>query len=123
MHLACFITALMGALLGYLYYNKKPARVFMGDTGALALGGLLAALAMVTKKEIALIVIAGIPVIETLSVIIQVAAVKTIHRRVFPYTPIHYSFRIKGMAEQNVVRLFWAVEAVFALIGLWIGLH
>ena len=75
------------------------------------------------KKEIALIVIAGIPVIETLSVIIQVAAVKTIHRRVFPYTPIHYSFRIKGMAEQNVVRLFWAVEAVFALIGLWIGLH
>ena len=122
-HLACFITALMGGLLGYLYYNKKPARVFMGDTGALALGGLLAALAMVTKKEIALIVIAGIPVIETLSVIIQVAAVKTIHRRVFPYTPIHYSFRIKGMAEQNVVRLFWIVEAVFALIGLWIGLH
>lgn len=122
-HLGCFITALMGGLLGYLYYNKKPARVFMGDTGALALGGLLAALAMVMKKEIALIVIAGIPVIETLSVIIQVAAVKTIHRRVFPYTPIHYSFRIKGMSEQNVVRLFWIVEAVFALIGLWIGLH
>ncbi|MDO4414845.1 MAG: phospho-N-acetylmuramoyl-pentapeptide-transferase [Erysipelotrichaceae bacterium] len=111
------IAGLIGALLGYLYYNKKPAKVFMGDTGALALGGILAAIAMVTKKEIALIVIAGIPVIETLSVILQVAAVKTIHRRIFPYTPIHYSFRLKGMPEKSVVYLFWMVEAVFALLG------
>lgn len=115
------IASLMGSLLGYLYYNKKPAKVFMGDTGALALGGILAAIAMVTKKEMALIVIAGIPVIETLSVILQVAAVKTIHRRIFPYTPIHYSFRLKGMPEKSVVYLFWMTEAVFALLGFWLA--
>ena len=115
------IIALIGALLGYLYYNKKPAKVFMGDTGALALGGILAAIAMVTKKEMALIVIAGVPVLETLSVILQVAAVKTIHRRIFPYTPIHYSFRLKGMPEKSVVYLFWMAEAVFALLGFWIA--
>ena len=116
-----FIAALIGSLLGYLYYNKKPARVFMGDTGALALGGILAALAMVTKKELALIVIAGVPVIETLSVILQVAAVKTIHRRIFPYTPIHYSFRLKGMPEKSVVYLFWIAEAVFAAAGFFLA--
>lgn len=115
------IISLIGALLGYLYYNKKPAKVFMGDTGALALGGILAAIAMVTKKEMALIVIAGVPVLETLSVILQVAAVKTIHRRIFPYTPIHYSFRLKGMPEKSVVYLFWMAEAVFALLGFWIA--
>lgn len=117
------IAALIGSLMGYLYYNKKPARVFMGDTGALALGGILAALAMVTKKELALIVIAGVPVIETLSVILQVAAVKTIHRRIFPYTPIHYSFRLKGMPEKSVVYLFWMAEAVFAIAGYFLAIR
>lgn len=117
------IVSLLGSLLGYLYYNKKPARVFMGDTGALALGGILAAIAMVTKKELALIVIAGIPVIETLSVILQVAAVKTIHRRIFPYTPIHYSFRLKGMPEKSVVYLFWMAEAVFAILGFFLAMR
>ncbi len=118
-----FVLCLIGALLGYLYYNKKPARVFMGDTGALALGGVLAALAMVTKTELALILIAGIPVIETLCVIIQQVSVRTVHKRVFPYTPIHYAFRIKGMPEVNIVRMFWVVEAIFACIGLFVALH
>ena len=113
----------MGALLGYLYYNKKPAKIFMGDTGSLALGGVLAALAMVMKKELALIFVGGIFVVETLCVIIQLTSVKLRHKRVFPYTPIHYAFRLKGMPEVNIVRMFWLVEAVFALIGLWIGLH
>ena len=118
-----FVLCLIGALLGYLYYNKKPARVFMGDTGPLALGGVLAALAMVTKTELSLILIAGIPVIETLCVIIQQVSVRTVHKRVFPYTPIHYAFRIKGMPEVNIVRMFWVVEAIFACIGLFVALH
>ena len=118
-----FVLCLIGSLLGYLYYNKKPARVFMGDTGALALGGVLAGLAMVTKTELALIFIAGVPVIETLCVIIQQVSVRTVHKRVFTYTPIHYAFRIKGMPEVNIVKMFWVVEAIFACIGLWIALH
>lgn len=118
-----FVLCLIGALLGYLYYNKKPAKVFMGDTGALALGGVLAALAMVTKTELPLIFIAGVPVIETLCVIIQQVSVRTVHKRVFVYTPIHYAFRIKGMREVNIVKMFWLVEAIFACIGLWIALY
>lgn len=118
-----FVVCLMGALLGYLYYNKKPAKVFMGDTGALALGGVLAALAMVTKTELSLILIAGVPVIETLCVIIQQVSVRTRHKRVFPYTPIHYAFRIKGMPEVNIVRMFWLVEVIFAAVGLFVALH
>ena len=118
-----FVLCLIGSLLGYLYYNKKPARVFMGDTGALALGGVLAGLAMVTKTELALIFIAGVPVIETLCVMIQQVSVRTVHKRVFTYTPIHYAFRIKGMPEVNIVKMFWVVEAIFACIGLWIALH
>ena len=118
-----FVLCLIGALLGYLYYNKKPAKVFMGDTGALALGGVLAALAMVTKTELPLIFIAGVPAIETLCVIIQQVSVRTVHKRVFVYTPIHYAFRIKGMREVNIVKMFWVVEAIFACIGLWIALY
>lgn len=119
---ALLITSLIGALLGYLYYNKKPARVFMGDTGSLSLGGLMAAVAMITKTEIAFIVIAGVFVIDTLTVIIQIASVKLRGKRVFLYTPIHFAFRIKGMPEVNVVRMFWAAEACFALLGLLIAL-
>ena len=121
-NLVMLILCLIGALFGYLYFNKKPARVFMGDTGSLALGGILAALAMVLKEEIALIFIAGVPVIETLCVLIQQISVRTFHNRVFIYTPIHYAFRIKGMREVNIVRMFWMAEALFALIGLFIAL-
>lgn len=121
--LATFICALEGALLGYLHFNVKPARIFMGDTGSLALGAVLAALAMVTKKELALIVIGGVFVIETLCVIIQISSVKLRHKKVFPYTPIHYAFVIKGMGERQVVHLFWLAAFLFMLAGLWVGLN
>ena len=121
--LQMFIVCLIGALVGYLYYNKKPARIFMGDCGALALGGALAAIAMVTKMELELVVIAGVPVLETLSVILQVLAVKTVHHRIFSYTPIHYAFRLKGIPEKSVVIMFWAAEAVFAALGLWLCIN
>ena len=120
--LCIFISSLCGALIGYLHFNKKPARVFMGDTGALALGGVLAAIALVTKTEICLILIAGVPVIETLCVIIQQVSVRTVHKRVFRYTPIHYAFRLRGMSEKNIVYMFWIAEAVLACIGLWAAL-
>ena len=119
--ISVFITSLFGALFGYLHYNVKPAKIFMGDTGSLALGGVLAALAMVLKKEIPLILIGGVFVIETLCVIIQITSVKTRHKKVFPYTPIHYSFVIKGMSENNTVHLFWVVSALFAILGFFAG--
>lgn len=122
-NLVLVIVCLIASLLGYLYYNKKPARIFMGDTGSLALGGILAALAMVLKEEVALIFIAGVPVIETLCVLIQQISVRTVHKRVFIYTPIHYAFRIKGMPEVNIVRMFWLVEAVLAALGLFVAFH
>lgn len=119
--ISVFITSLLGALFGYLHYNVKPAKIFMGDTGSLALGGVLAALAMILKKEIPLILIGGVFVIETLCVIIQITSVKTRHKKVFPYTPIHYSFVIKGMSENNTVHLFWVVSALFAILGFFAG--
>ncbi len=117
------ISSLLGALIAYLKYNVKPAKIFMGDTGALALGAILAAIAMLLKKELSLILIGGVFVIETLCVIIQQIAVRTIHRKVFIYTPIHYAFVIKGMGEKQVVRLFWIAAAVLAAAGFFIGLN
>ena len=116
------IINIIAGLFGYLYYNKKPAQVFMGDTGSLALGGVLAALAMVLHKEIALIFIGGIFVLDTLSVIIQISSVKIRHKKVFIYTPIHFAFRIKGMPETQVVHMFWFVEAILAGIGLLLAI-
>ena len=95
----------------------------MGDTGSLALGGIMAAMAMTMKIEVAFIVIAGIFVMDTLSVIIQITSVKTRHKKVFVYTPIHFAFRIKGMPENSVVHMFWLIEACFAALGLFIALH
>ncbi len=121
--LVIFIASLVGALIGYLYYNIKPAKVFMGDTGALALGAVLASVSMILKKELTLIAVGGIFVVETLCVIIQQVSVRLFHKRVFIYTPIHYAFIKKGMGERQVVRMFWLCEICFALLGLWIGLH
>lgn len=120
--LALFIVALVASLLGYLYFNKSPAKIYMGDTGSLALGAVLAAIAMVLKKEILLIIIGGVFVWETLCVIIQISSVKLFKRRVFKYTPIHYSFILNGMRETSVVKSFWLLGAIFAFIGLLIGL-
>ena len=115
---AVFIISLIGALIGYLYYNVKPARIFMGDTGSLALGGALAAIAMVLKTELSLIVIGGVFVAETLCVMIQQTAVRLVHRRVFLYTPIHYAFVLKGMGERQTVHLFWLAGIACAVAGL-----
>ncbi|MBR2812026.1 MAG: phospho-N-acetylmuramoyl-pentapeptide-transferase [Solobacterium sp.] len=119
--IAVFIAALLGALLGYLWYNKKPARIFMGDTGSLALGGVLAALAMVSKKELLLVVIGGVFVVEAMCVMIQQVSVRTGHGKVFSYTPIHYAFRLKGIDEVKIVFGFWMAAAACAAVGLLIG--
>ena len=117
-----FIASLLGALFGYLKYNIKPAKIFMGDTGSLALGAALAAIAMVEKQELTLILAGGVFVIETLCVLIQQISVRTIHKKVFIYTPIHYAFVLKGMKENQVVHMLWACAAVFAVLGLITGL-
>ncbi len=119
--IACFILCIMGSLLGYLKFNMFPAKIFMGDTGALALGGVLAALAMVLKQEIALIIIGGVFVWETMTCIIQIASVKLFKRRVFKYTPIHYSFKISGMSEPKIVLMFWLIGFICAILGFMIG--
>lgn len=106
------------SLLGYLKYNLHPARVFMGDTGSLALGGLLAALAMVLKIELVFVVIGGVFVAEALSVMLQVFHFKRTGKRIFLMAPLHHHFEKKGWSETRVVHVFWAWGALFALLGL-----
>lgn len=113
-----FAGALLGAGLGFLWFNAPPAMVFMGDTGSLALGGALGAIAVATKHEIVLAVIGGLFVIETLSVIIQVTSFKWTGKRVFRMAPIHHHFEQKGWHEPTIVIRFWIVAVILALIGL-----
>lgn len=110
--------AIVGASLGFLWYNFHPAKVFMGDTGALALGGAIGTLAIISKTEILLIIIGGVFVLEVLSVIIQVASYKFRHKRVFKMAPIHHHYELKGWAEETVVVRFWIVGFLFAVIAL-----
>ena len=116
--LAVLVGAVMGAGLGFLWFNAPPAAIFMGDTGSLALGGMLGAIAVATKHEIVLAIIGGIFVMEALSVIIQVASFKLTGRRVFRMAPIHHHFEQLGWTESQVVIRFWIVAVVLALIGL-----
>lgn len=116
--LLVFTAALIGGGLGFLWYNAPPAAVFMGDTGSLALGGALGAIAVATKHEIVLAIVGGLFVVEALSVIIQVAYFKRTGRRVFLMAPIHHHFEKKGWAEPQIVIRFWIVSLVLALIGL-----
>ncbi len=109
--------SLMGACVGFLWFNSHPASVFMGDTGSFALGGAIAALAVMTKTEVLLIVIGGIFVIEALSVIIQVLVFKRIRRRVFLMAPVHHHFEMAGWSETKVIVRFWLVALMFAGIG------
>ncbi len=113
-----FVAALIGGGLGFLWYNAPPAAVFMGDTGSLALGGALGAIAVSTKHEIVLAIVGGLFVVEALSVIIQVAYYKRTKKRVFLMAPIHHHFEKKGWAEPQIVIRFWIISLILAMIGL-----
>ena len=117
-HFAIFGTALTGACLGFLFYNQHPAKMFMGDTGSLALGGALAAMAILTKTELLLILAGGLYVIEALSVIIQVISFKTRGVRVFKMSPIHHHFELSGWSEVKVVTVFWSFSALMAILSI-----
>ena len=116
--LAVLIGALIGAGLGFLWFNAPPAAIFMGDTGSLALGGMLGAIAVATKHEIVLAIIGGIFVVEALSVIIQVGSFKLTGKRVFKMAPLHHHFEQKGWTESQVVIRFWIVAVVLSIVGL-----
>jgi phospho-N-acetylmuramoyl-pentapeptide-transferase len=116
--LAVFCSALIGASLGFLWFNAPPAAVFMGDTGSLALGGALGAVAVSTKHEIVLAIVGGLFVVETLSVVIQVFWFKRTGRRVFLMAPLHHHFEKKGWAEATIVIRFWIIAMILGLVGL-----
>ena len=116
--LAIFCGSLVGACLGFLWYNAPPAKIFMGDTGSLSLGGSLAAVAIIVKHEIVLAIIGGLFVLETVSVIIQVISFKLTGKRIFKMAPIHHHFEKKGWAESTIVIRFWIIAIILALVGL-----
>ena len=116
--LCIFCSALIGAGIGFLWYNAPPAAVFMGDTGSLALGGALGTVAVATKHEIVLMIVGGLFVVETVSVIIQVFWFKRTGKRVFLMAPLHHHFEKKGWAEPTIVIRFWIISVILALAGL-----
>lgn len=120
--LFCFI--LVGSLMGFLIFNTNPAKVFMGDTGSLALGGVMATIAILTRHELLLVVIAGVFVIETLTVILQIFWVKVLHRKLFLMTPLHHHFEKLGWHERDIVKLFWVIGLILGMAaityGVWI---
>jgi phospho-N-acetylmuramoyl-pentapeptide-transferase len=116
--LAVFCGALVGASLGFLWFNAPPAMVFMGDTGSLSVGGALGAISVVTKHELVLTIIGGLFVLETVSVIVQVLSFKLTGKRVFRMAPLHHHFEQKGWAEPTIVIRFWIIASVLALAGL-----
>ena len=116
--LLIFSAALFGGGLGFLWYNAPPAAVFMGDTGSLALGGALGAIAVCTKHEIVLAIVGGLLVVEALSVIIQVLYYKRTKKRIFLMAPIHHHFEKKGWAEPQIVIRFWIISLILAMVGL-----
>jgi phospho-N-acetylmuramoyl-pentapeptide-transferase len=116
--LAVFCAALVGASLGFLWFNAPPAMVFMGDTGSLSCGGALGGIAVITKHELVLAIIGGVFVLETVSVIVQVASFKLTGRRVFRMAPLHHHFEKKGWQEPTIVIRFWIIASILALAGL-----
>jgi len=116
--LTIFVAALIGGGLGFLWYNAPPAAVFMGDTGSLALGGALGAIAVATKHEIVLAIIGGLFVVELLSVVIQVLYYKKTGKRIFLMAPIHHHFEKLGWGESQIVIRFWIISLILALVGL-----
>jgi phospho-N-acetylmuramoyl-pentapeptide-transferase len=118
--LSIFSVAVVGAVLGFLVFNAHPAKVFMGDTGSLALGGAIATVAILAKLEIILIIIGGIFVLETLSVILQVISFKTTGKRIFRMSPLHHHYELIGWSEWRVVVTFWTVGLLCAILGIYI---
>ena len=116
--LTVFCGALVGAALGFLWFNSYPAQVFMGDVGSLALGGAIGTLAVLTKSELLLPLIGGIYVVEAGSVIIQVASFKLTGRRVFKMAPLHHHYELQGWAEPKIIVRFWIVSFMLALLAL-----
>jgi len=116
--LAVFCGAMVGASLGFLWFNAHPAEIFMGDVGSLALGGAIGCLAVMIKQEILLVFVGGLFVLEALSVIIQVISFKTTGRRVFRMSPLHHHFELSGWRETKVVVRFWIIAIIFALLSL-----
>ena len=109
---------MVGGGLAFLWYNAHPAEVFMGDTGSLALGGLVGVIAFMTHQAVTLIIVGGIFVMETVSVILQVLSFKSTGKRIFRMAPIHHHFELKGWAETKVVIRFWILSLIFAFAGL-----
>ncbi|SDG81807.1 phospho-N-acetylmuramoyl-pentapeptide-transferase [Sinosporangium album] len=116
--LAVVAAAVLGALVGFLWWNAPPAKIFMGDTGSLALGGVLAGLAFTTRTQLLLVILAGLCVMITLSVIIQVGFFKMTGKRVFRMAPLQHHFELKGWAETTIVVRFWLIAGLFAAVGL-----
>jgi phospho-N-acetylmuramoyl-pentapeptide-transferase len=116
-NLALLAGCLVGACIGFLWFNSFPASIFMGDTGSLCLGGAIAGLAVMTKTEILLVLLGGIFVIEALSVLIQVFSFRTFHKRVFLMAPIHHHFELRAWSETKIILRFWIVAAAFAAVG------
>ncbi len=116
--LAVFCGAMVGASLGFLWFNAHPAEIFMGDVGSLALGGAIGTLAVMIKQELLLVLVGGLFVIEALSVILQVASFKLTGRRIFKMSPIHHHFELSGWRETKVVVRFWIIAIIFALLSL-----
>ena len=119
--LASYATAMVGALLGFMMFNYHPAKIFMGDVGSLGLGGFLAILAILTKQELLLILVGGVFLMETLSVIIQVVSFKSRGKRVFKMAPIHHHFEMLGWSEQQVTISFWFIGFICGILSIVIG--
>ena len=119
--LASYATAMVGALLGFMMFNYHPAKIFMGDVGSLGLGGFLAILAILTKQELLLILVGGVFLMETLSVIIQVVSFKTRGKRVFKMAPLHHHFEMLGWSEQQVTISFWFIGFICGILSIVIG--
>ena len=116
--LAIFCGALVGGGLGFLWFNAPPAKIFMGDTGSLSLGGALGAVSVITKHELVLFIVGGLFVLETVSVIVQVLSFKLTGKRIFAMAPLHHHFEKKGWAESTIVIRFWIIASILALVGL-----
>ena len=116
--ISVFLGAIIGAGLGFLWFNAPPAMVFMGDTGSLSLGGVIGVTASASRHELVLVIIGGLFVLETVSVIIQIISYKLTGKRIFRMAPLHHHFEQKGWAESTIVIRFWIIAVILALIGI-----